>query len=371
MHRFRLALIIGAIVVAAVFVAGGAASLSKGSSTQAKSGGTVVFGAEQEPPCLNTFLSGCNNTWTSWTVSTQFRGLYIQNPDYSFTPDLAQSAKIIKTKPQTVAVTIKKNAVWSDGVPVTYQDFAYTAKAIVNPKTDAASRSGYDSIKAVTKTSKDGKSFNVVFSKPFAPWQVIFSNPVYPSHALAGQPDFNNVWLNDTNDPKTGKPIADGPFIMTNYTKGQSMTFVRNPKWWGPHKPYLDKVVFVFRTQDRRPRGHDARAPRLQRADEGRLPAHACSVGPTGARLRHQQAGGRHADLQEVQPEPAGAAEPDLRQHAEGQVRAALRRLHVQPLEGRRDHAKAQLHEGLGRNLRLQRPEDVDQVRHDHRQQAA
>ena len=35
---------------------------------------------------------------------------------------------------------------------------------------------------------------------------------------------------------------------MTNYTKGQSMTFVRNPKWWGPHKPYLDKVVFVFRT---------------------------------------------------------------------------------------------------------------------------
>ena len=35
---------------------------------------------------------------------------------------------------------------------------------------------------------------------------------------------------------------------MTNYTKGQSMTFTRNPKWWGPHKPYLDKVVFVFRT---------------------------------------------------------------------------------------------------------------------------
>ncbi len=45
--------------------------------------------------------------------------------------------------------------------------------------------------------------------------------------------------------------------------------------------------------------------------------------------------------------------------------------VHVQPLEGRRDHAEAQLHEGLGRHLRLQRAEDVDQVRHDHRQQAA
>src|SRR6476659_10542412 len=123
MHRLRLALIAGAVFVAAVFVAGGAASLTKGSAAGAKSGGTVVFGAEQEPPCLNGFLSGCNNTLTSWTVGTQQRGLYIQNPDYTLSPDLAQSASLIKTKPQTVAVKIKKQAVWSDGVPVTYQDF--------------------------------------------------------------------------------------------------------------------------------------------------------------------------------------------------------------------------------------------------------
>ena len=248
MHRATLALTAAAALVAAVFVAGGAASLGKTNSTQAKSGGTVVFGAEQEPPCLNNLLSGCNNTWTAWTVTTQTRGLYIQNPDYSITPDLAQSAKLVKTKPETIAVTIKKKAVWSDGVPVTYQDFVYTWKAIVNPKNDVASRSGFDSIKSVAKTSKDGKRFNIVFSKPYAPWQVLFTTSLYPSHALAGQSDFNNVWLNDTNNPKTGKPISDGPFVMTSYTKGQSMTFVRNPKWWGPHKPYLDKVVFVFRT---------------------------------------------------------------------------------------------------------------------------
>ena len=118
MHRFRLALIIGAIVVAAVFVAGGAASLSKGSSTGAKSGGTVVFGAEQEPPCLNGFTSGCNNTWTSWTVGTQQRGLMIENPDYSIVNDMAQSVKVIKTKPETIAVTIivsklAQNTPWS------------------------------------------------------------------------------------------------------------------------------------------------------------------------------------------------------------------------------------------------------------------
>ncbi len=248
MHRFRLALIIGAIVVAAVFVAGGAASLSKGSATGAKSGGTVVFGAEQEPPCLNIYLSGCNNTWTSWTVGTQQRGLMIENPDYSIVNDMAQSVKVIKTKPETIAVTIKKQAVWSDGVPVTSQDFVYTWKQQINPKNDVAGRTGWDSIKTVTNTSKNGKSFNIVFSKPYAPWNVLLASSLFPSHALAGQADFNNVWLTDTNNPKNNQPISDGPFVMTNYTKGQSMTFTRNPKWWGPHKPYLDKIVFVFRT---------------------------------------------------------------------------------------------------------------------------
>ena len=135
--------------MAAVFVAGGAASLSKGSSTQAKSGGTVVFGAEQEPPCLNGFLSGCNNTWTSWTVGTQFRGLYIQNPDYTSRSDLAQSAKVIKAKPQTIAVMIKKKAVWSDGVPSRTRTSSTRWKQQINPKNDVASRSGYDSIKSV------------------------------------------------------------------------------------------------------------------------------------------------------------------------------------------------------------------------------
>jgi peptide/nickel transport system substrate-binding protein len=245
MHRFGLAAVaLVAAIAAIVFVAGGSAGTAAGPKT----GGKVVFGAEQEPPCLNGLLSGCNNTWTSWTVATQLRGLYIQKPDFSFALDLAQSARVVKTKPETIAVKIKKQAVWSDGVPVTAADFIYTWKQEVNPKNDMASRSGWDSIKAVKVTGGGGKNFNVIFAKPYAPWKVIFSVSLYPAHALTGQPDFNNVWLTNTNNPKNGQPISDGPFMMTQYVKGQSMKFVRNPKWWGPHKPYLNEVDFVFRT---------------------------------------------------------------------------------------------------------------------------
>ena len=81
MNRLSLAAVGVVALLAAVFVAGGAASTSATSQTP-KKGGSVVFGAEQEPPCLNGYLEGCNNTWTSWTSLTQYRGLYIEKPDF-------------------------------------------------------------------------------------------------------------------------------------------------------------------------------------------------------------------------------------------------------------------------------------------------
>ncbi len=245
MYRISLAAAALVALVAAVFVAGGSASTAQ----TPKKGGTVIFGAEQEPPCLNGALDGCNNTWTTWTVGTSYRGLYIQKPDFSLVPDMSNGeAKVSSTKGKfTLNVNIKKQAVWNDGVPVTVKDFIYTWKAYLNPKNEVAGRSGWDSIKSVTPTGKSGKSFKIIFSKPYAPWKVLLSSSLYPAHALEGS-DFNTVWNEAIVNPKNGKPIGNGPFIFSNYTKGQSITLTKNPKWWGPHAPYLDKVVFVFRT---------------------------------------------------------------------------------------------------------------------------
>ena len=244
MHRVGLAVFAVVAVAAALFATAGSAN----TSVTPKKGGTVVFGAEQEPPCLNGALDGCNNTWTAWTVGTSLRGLYIEKPDFSLVPDMAQGeAKVGRTGGKfSLTVTIKKNAVWNDGTPVTVKDFQFTMSAYLNPKNEVAGRSGWDSISKVQKLSKDGKTFKIIFSKPYAPWKVLLASSIYPA-VLAGS-DFNTVWNDNYNNPKTGKPMGNGPFILSNYTKGQSLTMTANPKWWGPHKPYLSKVVFVFRT---------------------------------------------------------------------------------------------------------------------------
>jgi peptide/nickel transport system substrate-binding protein len=249
MQRLRIGVFVGALIAATSLVAAGSAGVARHAAAPTpKVGGTVVFGAEQEPPCLNGYLAGCNNTWTSWTALTAFRALYIVKPDFTIVPDISDGEATVATKPAfTLTVKIKKNAGWSDGVPITYKDFVYTWQQQINPKNDVAGRSGWDSIKSVVPVGKDGKTFKIIFSKPYAPWKVLLAQSVYPQHALQGS-DFNTVWLTDTKNPKNGQPISNGPFIVTSYIKGQSITMVRNPKWWGPHKPYLDKVVFVFRT---------------------------------------------------------------------------------------------------------------------------
>src|SRR5258707_7136207 len=143
MHRVRLALIASAALASLALVATGSAGVA--SKAAPKAGGTVTFAAEQIPPCLNGFLSGCNNTWTSWTAGIAFRGLYIVKPNFAIEPDMAAGpAQIISKKPFTLLVKINPKAVWSDGKPITVTDLQFTWQTIINPKWDIAGRSGSD-----------------------------------------------------------------------------------------------------------------------------------------------------------------------------------------------------------------------------------
>ena len=41
-------------------------------------------------------------------------------------------------------------------------------------------------------------------------------------------------------------PIGSGPFLLVPVDRGRQFTLVRNPRYWGPHKAYLDRLVFRF-----------------------------------------------------------------------------------------------------------------------------
>ncbi|HUJ92772.1 MAG TPA: peptide ABC transporter substrate-binding protein [Gaiellaceae bacterium] len=200
---------------------------------------TLVFGMEQDIDGFNTTLTCCNEFWAAATGNTPvIRGAYNITNTLQHVTDLITSASATKT---SLTLNIRPDANWNWGgrkLPVTYKDFVYTWQQIVNPDNDVISRNGYDQITGFTH--KGQKQVTFTWKTPYADWQDLFGL-VYPSAALAGT-NFNTIWANCVcgND---GKPVSDGPFILTNYTKGQGLTLKANPFWYG-QKPGLKEVDF-------------------------------------------------------------------------------------------------------------------------------
>ncbi|TMK33319.1 MAG: hypothetical protein E6G64_04620, partial [Actinobacteria bacterium] len=243
MHLRKLWLLAGVVLASLAIVTTGSAS-----QQSAQAGGTVVFGAEQEPGILNGDIIGGNLFWGSMVISPVFPSAYRVYPDFSFRPDLVSNVKV-QTNPFRLTYYIKKNAVWYEAGgpthPITSADFIAGWRTIMTKDFKILSQVGYEDIASAKAINK--KTVRFTFTKPFAGWRTMFSSQtVVPSFAIAGE-DFNKVWINDMNDPKTGKPISGGPFYMPNggWDRGKQLVLLRNPKFWGP-KAKLAKAVYRF-----------------------------------------------------------------------------------------------------------------------------
>jgi peptide/nickel transport system substrate-binding protein len=220
-------------------------SEGRGDSATPQDGGALIFGAENEPTCLNPALATCATTWTDWTAGAALRGLYVQKPDFTFAPDLAaRPAHVIANKPFTIRVKIRDEAVWSDGEPVSVEDVRFTQELHISPENEVRSRAGWQDIEKIFP--RDAKTLDIVFGEPYGSWKQLLTEPIYPAHALRGA-DFNTVWNDALVNPHTGEPIGSGPFLLSEWDKGQSITMARNEQWWGKDRPHLDEVIFVFR----------------------------------------------------------------------------------------------------------------------------
>jgi glutathione transport system substrate-binding protein len=222
-----------------------------------KAANVVVFGAEQDIDGFNTDLSCCNELWASWMggVETTY-GPFIQNQKGEWIPSgLTTSATATKT---TLSYTISPKAFWYWGgkkVPVTYQDFVYTLQQIDNPNNDLAGRTGFSNLDPNHFTHKGDKQVTFFWKTknctadfpcgPFANWQSLFAAPLFPSFALKGL-DFNKIWTNCVCG-SDGQPVSNGPYYLSNYTKGQGSVLKANPYWWGK-KPAIKEVDFKLIT---------------------------------------------------------------------------------------------------------------------------
>lgn len=138
-----------------------------------------------------------------------------------------------------ITYTIDPRAVYNDGAPIDWRAFEATWKANNgrNPAYLNSSSDGYDRIGSVTPGVNDRQAV-VTFNGVDVWWPGLFNGLLNPK---ALDPAVFNQGYVDQPHPEWGA----GPYTVENFDKQNgTITFVRNPRWWGP-KGKLDRRVFL------------------------------------------------------------------------------------------------------------------------------
>ncbi|MCW2543949.1 MAG: transporter substrate-binding protein [Frankiales bacterium] len=214
-------------------------------TTAAKVGGTITYGADQEPTGFNPLTSKDSGTSVVNVIEGVLPSVFKTHPDFTvqLDKDVMVSAELTNSNPETVVYKIRPEAKWSDGVPVDVADFELQWKAQngTDKKFDVAGTTGYEDIGSVTG-SDGGKTVTVVFKKVFADWRALFGQmvPAHLANKMAG--GIEEAWNNGFNNTI---PVSAGPFKFGAYKKTESLTLVRNDQYFGT-KANLDSIIFRF-----------------------------------------------------------------------------------------------------------------------------
>ena len=187
---------------------------------------------------------------TPTLLSSVLPSAYVINPKLipEVNTDLLVSVEAISPSPLVIQYVINPKAVWSDGVPVSADDFIYAWQSQrgdgvdINGRPDqVASTLGYRDVQSITP-SNNGKTVTVRFSTPYTDWRVLFDHMV-PAH-IARVVGWSHGF--DAFDPAVD--LSAGPMKLQSVSPAGTAVLVRNPRWWGT-PAVLDKVTVNVATQ--------------------------------------------------------------------------------------------------------------------------
>lgn len=238
MRKRSFLLLAGAAAIVASLVVGPAAT----AGPERASAGTVVFIHDQEPPSLRP--NWVDNTLyaTSLVTNNIFLGGMIRDNNANWVlRNFSSKPKLVKKSPLTVTFQIHPKAVWSDGRPVTCNDWRVGGwQLFINPANNVSTRTGWEDVKSMTCQGKKG---TVVFKKVYADWETLIagnSSGIFPAHIVQGQ-DGNKLFENSI-------PVSNGPWKFQSWQKGVQITVVKNPRFQVAPAMKLDRVVFRYIT---------------------------------------------------------------------------------------------------------------------------
>ena len=215
-------------------------------------GGNISLVTTNDPRTFNGWVAA----ETSSTVITDLlaSGMLRRNQhSLEFEPAMAESWEIADDN-LSVEFTLRDGLEWSDGEPITAEDFVFSAEIIQHPDVESNAKSSqivgdeFAEWEAV-----DERTVRVSVPEVYAGLLTLSSIAPAPSHVLEpiledeGFAEMNSLWGVDAD---VGDIPSSGPFVVADYTPGQRVILQRNGNYWetddeGTQLPYLDEIEFA------------------------------------------------------------------------------------------------------------------------------
>jgi peptide/nickel transport system substrate-binding protein len=184
-------------------------------------GGELRYGFSTEPATLDP-LSPANTADGRSILFNVFEGLVRPAPDGSLEPAVAEAYRV-EEDGLVYVFTLRRGLKFHDGAAVSPEDVEFTLNEAVR-----AGFTGFTQVERVAITPAGEIRITLKAADPeFLPYLTIGVAP-------------------KNNADRERNPVGTGPFSIQSYDTQRSLTLVKNPDYWRPGTPSLDKVTIVF-----------------------------------------------------------------------------------------------------------------------------
>lgn len=234
-------------------------------------GDWVVIHSLSDPETLN--LITASDAQASELQAYIYETLVTTDPvTLKYIPWIADSLPTISADNKVYEFHLRKEAHFSDGKPITGEDFIFYLKTIKNPLIEkAASIAGYYSrVDSAYLIDGDPYRLRVVMHEPyylgeqFAGGLYAFPKHIWDPKNLSDNCSFKEFNAGDTTNPATGQYasaieevergmskqylVGSGPYVFREWRRNDRVVLERNPNFWNPKsslgKAYPERLMW-------------------------------------------------------------------------------------------------------------------------------
>jgi peptide/nickel transport system substrate-binding protein len=222
---------LGLTAVSAAAMGVAAIAGESGVAAASAPGNVLRVGWNTPPDVLNplTFTTTASNE-ILWLIYDTLMGYDINLNEQ---PQLAQQRRV-SADGTRYTFTLRPNATWHDGQPVTADDVVFTYNLIGKNNLGVAAWCLTDFKSAV---ATGAHQVTITYTKPQA-FDPSVEVPILPKHL------WGKMTAKQASSYANAHPVGSGPFTFVNWSQGQSLQVARNPHFWGA-APKAAGIIWV------------------------------------------------------------------------------------------------------------------------------